>query len=449
MVILKTIHQTFTLECKQPSALLSFEHYEEIIFMDCSHMGWDLLPSPLPENLQILICKDNFITVIPNLPKNLRNLHASYNKIVSLPDITELDELETVDLSHNNVYIVHDVILPVNLKELNLKYNVLTKFSVSKWSDHLVELNLSKNRLAEIDVCFDNLISTCNVNLQYNDFPSQKYNAYTVWMTNDNANNVLKMVQRYGRFGIQLKLRTENVFRNDLVTIGVNIEQNNDHGIYNRNLQHIMDQILNLDTRPLLKSIYQDEHNVHSSSIQKSTNESLTWLINSDSIDPNAVVLIQHLWRPKHWWNLREWIYVFYANNLIEKWCTDMTIHSVHGITYDQLIGYIWNVIKNHPDKKEIGIVLRQEILDGNGVCFTGRFTRTLNALSGFIPQVQINISSREQMQNRIVQVLKETREKHDDGTREYEEEARNQITTILNEFSIPTDEQSAWLDAI
>jgi hypothetical protein len=79
-------------------------------------------------------------------------------------------------------------------------------------------------------------------------------------------------------------------------------------------------------------------------------------------------------------------------------------------------------------------------------VCFTGRFTRTLNALTGFIEEVQIGISSGEQMQNQITMAIKRWKDKLGD---DFQPKAREEVRGILNEFKISEAEQEAWLDAI
>lgn len=90
--------------------------------------------------------------------------------------------------------------------------------------------------------------------------------------------------------------------------------------------------------------------------------------------------------------------------------------------------------------------VLFDELDSSVGVCFTGRFTRTLNALTGFVNEVQIGINSKEQMQNQIAMAIKNAKNKfHDD----FQEEARKEVRKILVEFEVPEAEHEAWLDAI
>jgi hypothetical protein len=106
----------------------------------------------------------------------------------------------------------------------------------------------------------------------------------------------------------------------------------------------------------------------------------------------------------------------------------------------------VWAIIQDHEHKEAMKEVLFQEINDARGVCFTGRFTRTLNALTGFIEEVKIGINSREQMQNQIAMAVKKAKEKLGD---DFQVEARANVKKILAEFEVPEVEHEAWLDAI
>jgi hypothetical protein len=66
--------------------------------------------------------------------------------------------------------------------------------------------------------------------------------------------------------------------------------------------------------------------------------------------------------------------------------------------------------------------------------------------LTGFIEEVQIGISSGEQMQNQITMTIKRWKDKLGD---DFQPKAREEVRGILNEVKISEAEQEAWLDAI
>ncbi len=91
---------------------------------------------------------------------------------------------------------------------------------------------------------------------------------------------------------------------------------------------------------------------------------------------------------------------------------------------------------------------MKEEILSIHNICFTGKFTKILNCLSGFISEVEITVSNKEHMQNRIVQTLNNLQKKESDDTK-YTNLAKIAVKEILIEFDVPTEQHDEWLDAI
>ncbi len=90
------------------------------------------------------------------------------------------------------------------------------------------------------------------------------------------------------------------------------------------------------------------------------------------------------------------------------EYCQDRTIHSVHLITYQELLGLVWNRIINSIHKSELMKILEEQIADSECKCFTGRFNRTLSVLVGFFDDIQINISDK----SRISAIILNTKNK-------------------------------------
>jgi len=93
--------------------------------------------------------------------------------------------------------------------------------------------------------------------------------------------------------------------------------------------------------------------------------------------------------------------------SLIE-YCQNESVHSVHLITYGELLSYVWpkceafsrlllrnwQRIINSDHKEELFRILEEQIADSECKCFTGRFNRTLSVLVGFYDDIKINIST-------------------------------------------------------
>jgi hypothetical protein len=423
------------------------EAWDNAVLINCSRLGWKDFPRPLPKSLQVLVCDDNRLSELPVLPPAIRDVQAKNNRISTMPDMRNLTELENVDLSGNSIYSASDLSLPVSLKTLLLSHNALSDFSVTRWPEHMVQLTLSYNRLTQLDPSFDHLNESCNVNLAYNDFPCQKYNAFTFWIgTDDTEENREKSIiaARFQRFGIPVKIRNPQWTQLTIPPLPVHpqFDANADGDID-------LDRILNLQRKPMLKSLYNDPHNVHARSVQKSTNESIEWLLRHGDPEPYVFHHVKRQWKPKRWWSMNAWRNYFMLRSALESLMCDPTIHSVHGITCKELLGCIWNVIKDHPNKQDILDIMADEVRESTMVCFTGKFTRILNSLNGFFDEVRVSISSKEQMQNRIVQALKKVSDEFRQGSTEYEIQGKAEVLAILKEFNVPEEEHEAWLDAV
>ena len=85
--------------------------------------------------------------------------------------------------------------------------------------------------------------------------------------------------------------------------------------------------------------------------------------------------------------------------------------------------------------------ILKDELNASWGVCFTGRFSRIVNVLNGFIDGVEIGISKPEQMQNQIAQVVKKSCKSS---------EKKKEIADILDDFGEHNEIiRDSWLDAV
>ena len=80
-------------------------------------------------------------------------------------------------------------------------------------------------------------------------------------------------------------------------------------------------------------------------------------------------------------------------------------------------------------NKNEIRKVIRQEINSGLDVCFTGKVTRLVNALTGFIDDVQIGYSENEQINNAVIAIM---RRHENDSTINVKEEIKKMLDELI-----------------
>ena len=129
----------------------------------------------------------------------------------------------------------------------------------------------------------------------------------------------------------------------------------------------------------------------------------------------------------------------------VAEWCADPRIHTTHGISYGHLLQMVWTIITHHEHRDELTAILKDELRASIGVCFTGRFSRLVNVLNGFVDGISVGISSAEQMQATIAQVVRRGGEARWDADR-----LRKEVGAILDEFDVrDADARAAWLDAL
>jgi hypothetical protein len=140
-----------------------------------------------------------------------------------------------------------------------------------------------------------------------------------------------------------------------------------------------------------IQNMYMDSQNVHNTFIQKSFINSCERLFN-DSIPD---------YKFETTGNLK-------VDEIILKNMEIDERHVILNISFREIFQKVWNRIQNE-NKMESGNDelmerLKQELLDGEDKCFTGKITRLVNSLVSFFPDIQINIGTSDQIQAKIQQ---------------------------------------------
>lgn len=145
---------------------------------------------------------------------------------------------------------------------------------------------------------------------------------------------------------------------------------------------------------------------------------------------------------------------------LFNENCKNKDIHSIHGITYKELIRNIWYIIhhvnnnnenndyeKRDPEiVKELYVRLYEEMSESLNLCFTGQISRIINALVGYgiHEDIFIGISDKEGTLNQINIIVKKIMDKNIE-----KEEGKKLVTKLCKSAELSNDEIGAWLEAI
>ena len=90
------------------------------------------------------------------------------------------------------------------------------------------------------------------------------------------------------------------------------------------------------------------------------------------------------------------------------KWIEDKSIHTIHKITFKQLITMIMTIIENHRQKENMKQRLIVELKESVNLCFTGIINRMVNALVGFVDGIYIGLSVKEEIEMKISVLIKQ-----------------------------------------
>jgi Leucine-rich repeat (LRR) protein len=324
-----------------------------------------------PSNLRTLNLGGNRIKKIENLSFNLYELYLGYNKLIKIENLSP--NLHTIILYNNQITKIEN--LPPNLHTLLLDNNQITK--IENLPPNLNTLSISNNRVTKIENLSPNLHT---LNLGHNQITKI-----------ENLPPNLRTLHLYSNKITSLPLELCHLrYLTNFTKIGNPIEH------IPLPVQRWLDRLNNRITNGNL--VYSDGQNVHNHHIQNSFKISLQNIM-ADKNPLNIERVKQQI--------LDSSILTEQTKREIINYCDENTTHSIYLITYAELLQYIWSRIIKHSNKNDILGVLNQEISDGLCMCWTGRFTRLLNTLVGFYPDIQIQISDNEQITNIIITLNK------------------------------------------
>jgi len=306
----------------------------------------------LPKNLIILVCECNRLTTLDYLPPNLKILSCRYNKITSLGN------------------------LPSNLTELYCADNEIT--SVKDLPSNLVELNISNNRISSLEGLPSNLLD-----LKCKD------------------NQIISLT------GLPLNLRTLKCENNQIVSLeGLQFLRLLRWLSYENNpVQHIpphIERFLHRVDNIYAGQIYNDNQNVHNSSISRTAHQSISNLLSEfDKFALKGVILRDSIVKSSLDDKLKARLFEYFDIQ---------DVHSILLINFEEIFAVVWYFIQSQSKDRKIELYQRltEEMEESECKCFTGRMTRLVNTLNGYTDLVRISISDREQCSNIMSLLLKQ-----------------------------------------
>jgi hypothetical protein len=214
-------------------------------------------------------------------------------------------------------------------------------------------------------------------------------------------------------------------------------------------------QVYTAARNPMPAQVYTGSQSVHATSVQTSATGSAQHILDAAKPFPvlsvaecveqvRNALYVRRIWRftvPRWAWPVRD--PVSYA-------LRDNTVHGTIRLTFGELLERVWAVVDHQPDCSRRAALLgrlREELDDGCGMCFTGRITRLVSVLQGFVDGVAIAVSPRERLQSRIAAIMARLRK-----NRGLKAELRLELEAVLDDgeavLHLLEGEREAWLDA-
>lgn len=433
-----------------PEEIRNFRRLREF---NCSNNNLVLLPETLSEleELEELNILNNKILILPDeigRLKKLTRIDAAYNMLDILPQsFAELEGLRHVNFAHNNFkYIPSPLMQLANLESLYMTENYIKTIPAEIGQmTGLRTLHMSENRIwKSLPAEFGNLINIRFLNLENNciaELPSTIGNMTNLKELRLSKNQLTSIPTSIGRCS---SLKYLKICSNELRAIPVEI-------IQCKKLQYIERSHNELDLHPVIQrfldarrniynhtGLYADSQNVHTSSIQESIKKSLFNLLN----DPYSAT------KEKVVQEIIDCPYVKKKELLIGYINDDKETHSVLYCTFFDAFVKVWGRIigcSEEDVRRELFKRLDEEMSDGMCKCFTGRLSRIVNVLNGFFDDIEVHISSNEQIAN-VILVLRERHGLRTDD--DMGEDLKETIRKELAERGYEADIIETWLNA-
>ena len=208
-------------------------------------------------------------------------------------------------------------------------------------------------------------------------------------------------------------------------------------------------------------NIYTHSQNVHGTEVQKGARDGVSTILsivkNNQLYVQSGDTLIESI---KHnmfkdtlklsWFNIFACCSDDNESTSIRTLRTCMHNPSTYSeVTFQQLLGNVWAIIMSeeyHEQRDTLIMRLKEELQEGESVCFTGKMTRIVNSLQGIVDGVLIGVSQREQMQARIIVIMNKLRQ----GAKN-KDALRRELANAIDELPVDqlmNGERDAWLAA-
>jgi hypothetical protein len=361
---------------------------------------------------------------------NIRNC-GMLDNLSSLPS-----DIENINITNCNWLCLDHLFMNDVSKVVTLDLNAnRLKYFPENFPPNLVEFSISLNNVVKIpdENCFGPNITTINI-----------------------ANNKIEKIPQWFR-----ELNTGNV--NIIALPNWKVKYEDLRGFDTERIetfQRITHTPFYVDNRIKQKTTAEHSQNVHNGDIQKSFAQSVNKLLNIEAIPIDDIkssvfeyYVTRNITKPNIGKRIRSVFGQLFGSvdiessdqRFIKLLNLNLNLSSVVqrcGVTYFEIFKKIWEITETHEHKEEMRSILRHDIWESKDVCFTGKVTKMVNSMSGFIPEINIGYSENEQINNIVIMIM---RKAEIDSTINIRDEVKKELDLL----KIDEEKQKNWLDAL
>jgi Leucine-rich repeat (LRR) protein len=417
----------------------------DLSFLKLTSLPEDIFASEAMTSLQQLDISYNQLTSLPEnifagkAMTNLKTLYICSNNLTSLPEniFAPLTNLQRLYISDNQLTnLPENIFVPLtSLQQLHIDSNQLTNLPEKIFTPltSLQRLYINENQLSSLpENIFAPLTSLLRLEIYDNQLTSLSENIFAFLTSLQtlclHENKLTSLPENI--FTLLTALQELHINHNQLTSLPLSIldcrrltyfEHQGMELTLDIRIQRFIDRMRNYKNH----GIFTDGQNIHASSIQTSTKQSINALF-KDPFDCSKDDIVKEC--------------ISWSISCLPDLLTYLDgadVHSTLLVSFYDVFVKVFGRIMSHPNKTDIIHRLNDELQESECKCFTGRLTRLVNCLVGFYGDIVIGISDSERISAIILSTL--------DG-REMTDELKKICIDKLKAIDIADEEIEKWL---
>lgn len=354
-------------------------------------------------------------------------------KITRFPDLYGFYILENISLSHCNI-VECRTYFPDSLRALKIQYCSMKEFVPANLTFDIVDIDLSFNKLKEVPKILKTIYEEnhfIKINLDNNDLWYLMYSDLSPSMIDGKVIDELVFAN------------TLNLVSTSKLRSAVNILRQKKLSAEARRLADIIGMAIQVKATTLLTT-YDNKQNVHLLSVQDNMKTAIDMLFKKSVKSIMSFASVIKLLKREYKLSNDT---ITFLDNTSEK---DL-FHSGYNVGYQRLFEQVYAVIVESTYKDDLISIFIEEITEtvDNTSCLTGKMTRMVNALNGFVLDINVGISKTEEIANNIIVLRNKYAKLYLNEPDKYIAELVPVVWQMLEDNCVPENEHDVWLEYV